>query len=78
MGSTKIRIINTYRSFRPPGGKSASEFFKFQLEILRTATSSNCFIMGDFNLDGGMNIRQDYGEFQLLVLLHTFAHENNI
>ena len=56
----KIRIINVYRTFRPPDGSSSTEFFLKQISVLKKALCKNCYIMGDFNLDGGMNIRPDY------------------
>ena len=78
LGSTKLIIINVYRSFRLPGGLSALEFFKSQLEVIKNALCSNCFIMGDFNLDGGMNVRQDYCARQLLDALYGLSNEANI
>ena len=48
-----IRIINVYRSFRP-SGISPNKFFETQLEIVKNALTSNCYVMGDFNLDARM------------------------
>ena len=55
-----IRIINVYRSFRPQGLMSADTLFKAQLELIRGAVAPNCFIMGDYNLNAGMEYRDDY------------------
>ena len=58
--SVNLRIINVYRSFRPPDGTSASAFFLKQLNVIKNALCKNCYVMGDFNLYGGINIRPDY------------------
>ena len=55
----KIRLISVYRSFRPDL-LSPNEFFKGQLEVIKNATVRNCLIMGDFNLDAGMEARQEF------------------
>ena len=46
--NVKIRIINVYRSFRPPGGMTPDMFFVEQLRIMKNALCSNCYIMGNF------------------------------
>ena len=46
-----FRIISLYRSFRPQGGISPESIFNAQLGVLIGATTKNCFVMGDFNLD---------------------------
>ena len=71
----KLRLINIYRSFHPPDGSSATDFFMSQLEIIRSAICSNCYIMGDFNLDGGMNLRPDYHNKMLQNKLKLLASE---
>ena len=38
----------------------------------------NCLIMGDFNLDAGMEARHDYGYKIPLELLSNFALENDL
>ena len=58
--ASTIRIINVYRSFRPPDGSSVKDFFHKQLRIIKNATCRNCYIMGDFNLDVKMKLRLDY------------------
>ena len=57
--SIKLRIVNVYRSFHPPDGSSATEFFNKQLAVIKNALCYNCNIMGDFNLDGGTDLRPD-------------------
>ena len=74
----KIRIINVYRSFRPPNRMSPDKFFKDQLKILSGAVCDNCFIMGDFNLDARMSNRPDYLRKEPLKLLNEFALHNNL
>ena len=58
--NVKIRIINVYRSFKPPGGMTPDVFFVEQLGIMKNALCNNCYILGDFNLDANMNHRMDY------------------
>ena len=74
----KMLIINLYRSFRPPDGDSATNFFARQLRLVKNALCTNCFVMGDFNLDGGNDIRPDYSNRHLLDSLKTFAIESNL
>ena len=73
-----FRIITLYRSFRPQGGISPVAFFKAQLEVLKSAITKNCFIMGDFNLDAEMELRQDYLYKVPLGLLTEFSTQNNL
>ena len=73
-----VRIINIYRSFHPPDGSSQSSFFAKQLEIIKNAICRNCFVMGDFNLEGGNNLRPDYQNKLLLNTLKNFTSENNL
>ncbi len=48
----KLRIINIYRPFNPPGGVSAFEFFRLQINQIKSAfTNKNTLLLGDFNLD---------------------------
>ena len=77
MLDVKIRVISLYRSFRPET-LSPNEFFKGQLGVLKNAIEKNCFIMGDFNLDAGMEDRRDYGYKIPLELLASFALENDL
>ena len=76
--NVKIRIINIYRSFRPPNGMTPDVFFAEQLRILKNALCSSCYIMGDFNLDARMNHRMDYNRKVPLKLLNDFALENHL
>ena len=55
-----------------------TDFFRGQLEILNNAVVDNCIILGDFNLDAGMEERQDYGYKYPLELLSNFVFENNL
>ena len=76
--TVRIRIINIYRSFHPPDGLSATDFFVGQLEIIKNAICINCLVMGDFNLEGGNNLRPDYTNKFLLNTLKNFATESNL
>ena len=73
-----MRIINLYRSFRPPGMVSPETFFFNQLRIIKNALSNNCYIMGDFNLDAKMEFRSDYHHRIPLSTLTNFALEANL
>ena len=77
MLDVQIRVISLYRSFRPEL-VSPNEFFKGQLDVLGNSITNNCLIMGDFNLDAGMEARHDYGYKVPLELLSDFALENNL
>ena len=74
----KIRIINMYRSFHPPGGVPVGDFFKKQLQIVKNAICDNCIVMGDFNLDDGPDLRPDYSNKIMLDSLKLFANELNL
>ena len=75
LANVKFRLINVYRSFHPPGGVSPSDFFSAQLSIIRNALCKNCLVMGDFNLDHGRDLRQDYCNMTLLKTLRDFTSE---
>ena len=76
--NVKIRIVNVYRSFRPPNGMNPEAFFAEQLCIIKRALCMNCYVMGDFNLDARMNHRNDYNRKNPLKLLNEFALENHL
>ena len=73
----KIRIINVYRSFRPPNFMTPEGFFVEQLKVIKNASCTNCYVIGDFNLDAKMSYRNDYHRKIPLKLLNDFAAENN-
>ena len=74
--STKpFRNINIYRSFHPP---LQPTFFIKQLEIIKNAMCKNCFVMGDFNLEGGNDLRPNYLNMLLLNTLKNFAADLNL
>ena len=50
-GIKELRIITVYRCFNPQNNMSAKEFFVYQLNVIKSALSSNCIVLGDFNLD---------------------------
>ena len=54
LGIVNCRILNVYRSFRPPGLLSPNTFFDKQLEVISGALTSNSIVLGDFNLDAKM------------------------
>ena len=49
------RLINVYRSFNPPNGKTQKQAFAQQLNLIKTAYNNNLareiIVLGDFNLD---------------------------
>jgi exonuclease III len=47
----KMRIINVYCPFNPPGNISAREFFHLQMHHIEQAYDQNAVLSGDFNLD---------------------------
>ena len=53
-------------------------FFYKQVRIIKNAICRNCYIMGDFNLDGGHDIRPEYSNRQMLSTLKEFASELNL
>ena len=59
--NTNYRIINVYRQFNPPAGLTQLQFFKSQLEIIKTgiqtAGNKTCIVAGDFNLDESKSCR---------------------
>jgi hypothetical protein len=73
-----IRIINLYRSFRPPDNLSPSVFFSNQLEIIRTSINQNTILMGDFNLDAEMQYRIDYPHNRLYNMLNDIIEQFNL
>ena len=80
--NVKIRIINVYRSFRPPNGMTPEIFFNEQLKILNNALCNNCIIVGDFNLDARMlNSRSKlifYRDFKYVFTVITFEPLTNV
>ena len=56
----KVRVINLYRSFRPPDSISPANFFIKQLEAVKRNLTARTLIVGDFNLDAKMKCRLDY------------------
>ena len=68
-----LRLINLYRPFRPPGLISPNDFFKVQLNIVKSALKNDCIVMGDFNLDARMDHRPDYHHKVPLTFLSEFA-----
>ena len=72
-----IRVINVYRSFRPLG-MSPIKLFENQLKIIKKALLSNCFIMGDFNLDARMEGVNSYNLKIPLCNLTEFALSNKL
>ena len=71
-----MRIINVYRSFRPPGGVTAESFFNTQLAVIKNAMTNNCVVMGDFNLDAKMELRPDYNYRNMLESLMCTMQNN--
>ena len=52
--------------------------FETQLSIIKHALTSNCYVMGDFNLDARMEMRPDYDRRIPLNNLVNFALEKNL
>ena len=72
------RVINIYRSFRPPGLKSPEIFFNDQLELMANVLTNNCCVLDDFNLDANMTDSPDYHRRIPLEKLNTFALNANL
>ena len=51
MDKEQLRIINIYRSFNPQNNLSPRDKFKYQIQLTKTAMTSNTVLLGDFNLD---------------------------
>ena len=51
---TNYRLINVYRSFNPPNGKTQKEAFAQQLNLITTAINNNLareiIVLGDFSI----------------------------
>ena len=75
---TNIRIISLYRSFRPPNGLSPSTFFERQLNIIERNCVPNMIVLGDFNLDFKMQLRNDYPHKLLFNQLTNTADKLNL
>ena len=73
-----IQIICVYRSFRPLNRMTPDEFFIEQLKVIKSAMCTNCYIMGDFNLDANMCNHVDYSCRVPLKLLNEFMVSNSL
>ena len=51
MDKEQPRIINIYRSFNPQNNVSPRDKFKYQIQLIKTAMTSNIVLLGDFKLD---------------------------
>ena len=78
LSDIQFRIINIYRSFRPPGGLTVDKFFEKQLDLVKKALCKNCYVVGDFNLDVGMANRPDYSNKHTLEKLDVFVTSENL
>ena len=45
------RLINIYRSFNPQNNVNTREKFKYQLQLIKGAMTSDTLLIGDFNLN---------------------------
>ena len=62
--SSKTRLINVYRPFNPPNNQNQLQFFRAQLELIKSNTTPSTFILGDFNID------------QSKICDHSYSHKN--
>ena len=46
-----VRIINIRRSFNPQNNVTPRDKFKYQIQVMKEAMTSNVIIVSDFNLD---------------------------
>ncbi len=76
--AVNFRLICIYRSFRPQDLIAPTTFFETQLSLIDNALTSNCYVMGDFNLDSRMDGRPDYDRKVPLNILTNFALEKNL
>ena len=78
LGAVNFRIINVYRSFRPPGLMSPNSFFDSQIALISVALTSNSYLLGDFNLDASMSDVPEYHRKIPLDKLNKFALDHNL
>ena len=78
LGAVNFRIINVYRSFRPPGLMSPNSFFDSQIAIISVALTNNSYLLGDFNLDARMSDVPEYHRKIQLDKLNKFALDHNL
>ena len=71
----KIRVITLYRSFRPPNNLTPIAFFKLQLGIIRRNAVPNLIVLGDFNLDAGMQFNAYYSRKNLFNELNPLIND---
>ena len=76
--ASNCRIINVYRSFRPPGLMSPDNFFDLQIATIRAAINCNSIVLGDFNLDARMSNIPEYHRKTQLDKLNSFALMANL
>ena len=74
----RVRVINLYRSFRPPDCISPKNFFIKQLEVVKRNLAPRTILVGDFNLDAKMQFRLDYNHHNIYNYLSEFTVESNL
>ena len=75
--AVNLRVINIYRSFRPPSMILPNTFFLSQLGVIRKALTQNCVLLGDFNVDACMENCPVYHRKVPLAFLTEFALKEN-
>ena len=65
LGTTLLRIITIYRSFKPQDNTTPREKFEMQLNLIKNSITSNCVILGDFNIDYSKKFDTSYASKQL-------------
>ena len=75
--NVSVRLISLYRTFRPTDGKTPTEFFQKQIEIIERNRTPRTIIVGDFNLDANMQFRLDYPHKHLYNFLNEFIVKFN-
>ena len=75
-----LGIASLYRTYKLTGHANHQDAFEEQLVLLSAffMHQKNYITLGDFNLDDGMDLKQDYCNRSLLKTLREFAIEKNL
>ena len=74
----ELRLITIYRPFNPPDGSHPKDFFNGQLNLIKSAMTSNTILLGDFNLDWNKKNSQNYQFNNYLDLLEEKLEDTGL
>jgi exonuclease III len=77
-GYKKLRIINIYRPFNPQNAMAPKEFFVYQMELIRIASTNNTIVQGDFNLNLNKKGLHNYSFGSYFVCLDNVIEQTNM